>query len=97
MHAPVVAAQLRLRGHDVVAVRERPELVGLTDRDVLEAATVEQRALVTENVKDFVVLHQEMTSGGKRHAGIVFTHPRRFPRHARGHVGILVDALAQFL
>jgi len=71
--------------------------VGLPDREILDTASVEGRVVVTENVKDFAVLHRAMTSAGKHHAGLVFTHPRRFPRHARGHLGVLVDALAQFL
>ena len=30
MHAPAVAARLRDRGHDAVAVKERADLIGLT-------------------------------------------------------------------
>jgi hypothetical protein len=97
MHAPAVAVELRSRGHDAVAVKERPELIGLPDRELLVAATAEGRALVTENVKDLAALHRSMTASGEHHAGIVFTHPRRFPRHARNHVAALAGALAQFV
>jgi hypothetical protein len=97
MHAPAVAAQLRARGHDVVAVKEHPDMIGLPDRELLVAATAEVRALVTENIKDFAALHKTATAVGERHAGLVFTHPRRFPRHARRHVVVLTDALAHFL
>ena len=97
MHAPAVAAELRGRGHDAVAVKERPEMIGLPDRELLVAASAEGRALVTENVKDFAVLHTSMAAVGENHAGLVFTHPRRFPRHARNHVAKLAAALAQFV
>ncbi len=51
----------------------------------------------TENVKDFAVLHTSMTGSGEQHAGLVFTHPRRFPRHARNHAAVLAGALARFV
>ena len=97
MHAPRVAAQLRGRGYDAVAVKERADLVGLCDEELLRAATAAQRAVVTENVKDFAVLHQRISAAGRRHSGLVFTHTRRFPRSARNHVRVLTDALAVFL
>lgn len=97
MHAPAVAAELRASGHDAVAVTERPELIGISDHELLVAATAEGRALVTENVKDFAALSHRWTASGDGHAGLVFTHPRRFPRAARNHVGVLSEALGQFL
>jgi nucleoside-diphosphate-sugar epimerase len=97
MHAPAVAERLRAMGHDVVAVKERPELIGRADADLLAAAAAEGRAIVTENVKDFAVLHRLWAAAGQVHAGMVFTHPRRFPRGAGDHIRRLGDALARFL
>ncbi len=97
MHAPAAAVGLRRLGHDVVAVKERPELVGLADADLLRAAAADRRAIVTENVKDFVALHLTGTASGRSHAGLLFTHPRRFPRGAGDHVHTLVNALVEFL
>ena len=97
MHAPRVAARLRERGHDAVAVKERAELIGMSDEDLLRAATVDERAVVTENVKDFAPLHQYISAAGQRHSGLIFTHPRRFPRSAPDHVRVLADALGAFL
>lgn len=97
MHAPAVAVELRRLGYDVVAVKERSELVGLADADPLRAAAADRRAIVTENVKDFAALHQSGTASGQPHAGLLFTHPRRFPRGAGDHVQTLVSALAEFL
>ena len=97
MHAPAVAAELRRLGHDVVAVKERSELIGLPDAGLLLAATSDERAVVTENVKDFAALHKTAVAAAQRHSGVIFTHSRRFPRGAGDHVQTLVQALAAFL
>jgi hypothetical protein len=97
MHAPRVAALLRDLGHEAVAVKERADLIGLPDEDLLRAATAEGRVIVTENVKDFAVLHRRVAAEGQRHVGLVFTHPRRFPSAGRNHVRVLADALDVFL
>ena len=97
MHAPAVAALLRDWGHDAVAVKERPDLVGLPDEDLLRVATAEGRAVVTENVKHFAVLHRRILAAGQRHSGLIFGQARRFPRSAQNSVPVLADALAAFL
>jgi uncharacterized protein with PIN domain len=61
-----VAAQLRLRGIDVVTVRDM-NLLGDTDENHLERATTLGRVLCTYD-SDFVALAQS----GIHHAGIVF-------------------------
>ncbi|MDY7104440.1 MAG: DUF5615 family PIN-like protein [Actinomycetota bacterium] len=97
MHAPAVAEALRRRGHDVIAVKERAELVGAPDDELLVAATAEHRAVVTENVKDFAALDRSAAARGTLHAGLVYTHPRRFRRGGPGHIDHLVAALDAFL
>jgi predicted nuclease of predicted toxin-antitoxin system len=94
--SPETARQLRLPGHDVVAVRELPDLHGLTDEELLAWATAQRRALVTENVADFVELHRRSILRRRPHAGIVFTSPKRFPRTRRA-IGRLVRALEELL
>jgi predicted nuclease of predicted toxin-antitoxin system len=94
--SPEIARQLRRRGNDVVAARERTELHGSSDRELLAAATEDRRAVVTENVADFVELHRQSGLRGEPHAGIVFTSPRGFPRTRRG-IGKLVRALEALL
>ncbi len=97
MHHKTVAATLRDSGHDVVAVTERADLIGLTDQALLGAATTAGLVIVTENVKHLVPLHRQTLDNGERHAGIVLTSARRFPRSARNHVGVLTAALASFM
>jgi hypothetical protein len=97
MHAPAVASELRVRGYDALAVKERPELIVVSDRELLVAATAEGRTVVTENVRDFAALSQQWAAAGDQHAGLVFTHPRRFNRAARNHVQTLSRALGLFV
>lgn len=90
--SPEIARQLRSRGHDVIAARERAELRGLTDRELLRVATGEGRGVVTENVADFIELHRQSIVTGQPHAGIIFTSGRRYPRTRRS-IGKMVRAL----
>lgn len=94
--SPEIARQLRNRGNDVVAARERAEVHGLADAELLALATTEARAMVTENVADFVELHRRSIIARRPHCGIVFTSPRGFPRTRRA-IGRTVRALEALL
>lgn len=87
MYPPAGAELLRQRGIDALAVKESAELSGLGDRELPAFAAGDQRVLVTENVADFAVLART-----EEHVGIVFCHPRRFPRDP-DHIPRLVTAL----
>lgn len=92
-----VAAQLRARGYDVVAVkRDRPELEQLLDQSVLDASAAEQRAVVTNNVRDYRVAHERTLARGGRHYGVVYTYDDTLPR-TRAAVPLWVSTLAEFL
>ena len=97
MYAPSVAALLRDWGHDVIAVKERADLMRLPDGDLVQAATAEGRAIVTEDVKDFAALDRRLSAAGQRHSGLVLVGPRRFPRSVRNHERVLAGALAALL
>lgn len=92
-----LAVSLRDRGHDVVSVLERDNLVGRPDADVFASARVEQRAIVTENVIDFRPLARGALDRGESHPGLVCTSNRSWPRHRRETFGRLVDALGELL
>lgn len=79
MYPAGLAEALRSRGHDAVAVVERSDLVGRVDTRVLTAAVEDERCLVTENVRDFAVLAQEMP-----HAGVLLVSAGRWPRSPGG-------------
>jgi hypothetical protein len=94
-YSPRIAQQLRRRGHDVVSVSERAELIGLSDADLLRMAAAERRALVTENVADFVELTRHFAAREEDHYGLIFTSSR-FPR-SRATIGVFVRQLGRFL
>ena len=94
--SPEIARQLRDRGHDAVAAREVLDAPGVSDRELLTLATSQRRAIVTENVADFVELHRLGIITSTSHFGIVFTSPRQFPRTRRG-IGRMVRALDMLL
>lgn len=95
-YSPAIAEQLRARGHDVVAAGERDDLRALPDDQLLAVATTEQRALLTNNVADFVRLIQRAAETGTRHFGLVLTSDRTLPRSTRA-IGRHVRALEALL
>jgi hypothetical protein len=66
-YSPAIARQLRTRGHDVMAVAERPDLVGLGDDELLARMAQEQRAIMTDDVKDFLPLAGRATVAAEHH------------------------------
>ncbi len=91
-----IADQLRSRGHDVVAVVDDPAMTGLSDDEVLAAAVLAERAVVTANIRDFIVLDQRYRAVGRSHPGLVLVSSKTFPQD-RSFVGSLVGALDQYL
>jgi hypothetical protein len=92
MYPAHLARALRERGTDAEAVDERGPLRGLADEELLGVAAREGRALVSENVADFMGLYGEWGAAGRRHAGIVIALSSRFSRTPAGYE-VLVDAL----
>jgi predicted nuclease of predicted toxin-antitoxin system len=96
MYPYSIAEQLRARGHDVVAVGERPALRGAPDAAIFAAAQEQRRAIVTDDV-GFRAIEAEHRARGEPHHGVIFTTNRRFPRGRAATVGRLVRALDRFL
>jgi hypothetical protein len=92
--SPVVARQLRRRGHDVVALVERPDLRGSDDAVVLAIAAREVRALVTADA-GFRAMATRASAWGDGHAGVVMIS-RAF-RARPVSIGPLVQALDALL
>ena len=92
-----IAVQLRRRGHDVLAVQERPEWWGTSDEALLtEVAYRAVRVLVTDNLQDFLPLHAALMESGGHHAGLLLASPSRYPR-AKATLGRWVAALDAYL
>jgi Domain of unknown function (DUF5615) len=89
---PVIARELLARGHDVQPVAGHPERESLSDPDALALARSQQRAVVTNNVRDFRPLHVEaVLPGGPGHYGMIFM-PGSY-RRTKSDTGRIITAL----
>lgn len=93
--SPQIAALLRKAGYDVDAVADREDLVGRSDRIILEVASSEGRAVITNNIKDFRPLAAEWLAQGRVHAGLILLPSTRTrTRHA---IAAIADAIETVL
>lgn len=90
-----IARALRELGDDVVAVQERSRWTGLSDDDVMDLARVEERAVVTNNVRDFRPRAAQAVLAGTGHHGMIFL-PGAY-RRTRRDIGRLIRALHDLL
>ncbi len=92
MFSPAIARELRSRGHDVEALKGHSAWERLPDPDVFALARAERRALVTENLDDFRVLHAHAVRIGEvGHYGLVLLPGGA--RRRRSETGRLIAAL----
>ncbi|MFC4533885.1 DUF5615 family PIN-like protein [Sphaerisporangium dianthi] len=96
MFAPYLAAELRARGYDVVAVAECDTGPGTPDDGVIEMAIGQDRCILTENIRDFEILRVQRLTQGRPCAGLLYSAAHRFPR-TKSAMGRLVDALEERL
>lgn len=96
-YAEEIAAALRERGHDVVAVVSDPDLRGASDPTVFRLAAQAGRRIVTENIKDLrpLLLHAATTDAPA--ATLLLVAPRRFPRGRGDRADAIVEALDGWL
>jgi hypothetical protein len=96
MLSPVIARELRARGHDVTAIKEFPGHESLGDLEVMDLARGERRGIATDNLRDYRPLHHAaVTPGGEGHYGMVFM-PGGY-RRTKKDVGRIVTALEAIL
>ena len=96
MFSPAIAAELRERGHDVIAIADRPDLRAKSDEEIFAWASADRRWLLTENVKDFRPIMLRALPAGPPGCGLLFTSSRAFPR-SRKNPGPLINALHAWL
>lgn len=97
MYPSAIAEQLRGRGHDASAVVERHELRASSDAALFALAQQERRAVVTENVGDFVVLASLADQRAEPHHGLVLVDPVKYPQGNQRTIGRLVRTLDALL
>lgn len=66
----VLAVVLRQYGYDVLTAKEA-DMLAKSDEEQLAFAASNRKAIITFNIKDFVLLHQSWFSEGKKHFGII--------------------------
>jgi predicted nuclease of predicted toxin-antitoxin system len=96
MFSGIIAAQLRAKGHDVVAVVADPALAGLADDQILAQATAAGRVLVTANIKDFMPLDARYRAASQSHAGLILVSAKTFPQD-RSFTAAITSALSALL
>lgn len=97
MIAPRIARELREAGHDVQAIKkDRPDLAGRTDREIVQRMSGERRAIVTNDIADFQIIHERVLAVGEEHAGMVFTFDTTMPRR-KATVFLWIQTLADLL
>jgi hypothetical protein len=94
-YSPAIAAQLRADGHDVVAAIEMGWETE-SDESLLILCQSEQRALLTNNVADFVSIIRRWALEGRSHSGLIFTSDTSLPR-GRSTIGMYVALLEELL
>jgi hypothetical protein len=93
--SPQIAARLRERRHDVVAVADRADLIGAADRIILDVAASEGRVVITNNIKDFRPLAAARLARCLGHGGLILLPSSR--ARTRAAVERLTDAIETVL
>ncbi len=98
MISPKIARELRSRGDfDVQAIKgDRPDLEAVADREIVRRIVAEQRTLVTNDVLDFQLIHNQMLAAGEEHYGLIFTSDSTMPRN-KASIPLWVQALTELL
>src|SRR5215471_16452526 len=96
MFSDSIAARLRAKHHDVLAVVADPALAGIPDDQILAHAAANGRALVTANIRDFMPLNSQYSTSGTSHAGLILVSAKTFPQD-RSYVGAVTSALIKLL
>jgi predicted nuclease of predicted toxin-antitoxin system len=97
MISPKIARELRRKGFDVQAIKgDRPDLEAVADREIVRRMTAEKRTLVSNDVLDFQLIHNQLLAAGEEHYGLIFTNDSTMPRN-KSSIPLWVKALAKLL
>jgi predicted nuclease of predicted toxin-antitoxin system len=82
MISPRIARELRAAGHDAQAIKgDRPDLASRADREIVRQMASERRAIVTNDIADFQIIHDGLLAAGEIHGGMIFTYDATLPRN----------------
>ncbi|MHB1166201.1 MAG: DUF5615 family PIN-like protein [Candidatus Nanopelagicales bacterium] len=94
-YSPRIAEALRGRGHDARSILERGWQAE-DDESLLALCSDAGRALLTNNVADFMVIARQWQAEGRSHAGLVLTSDAGRPR-TRASIGRFVVDLGALM
>jgi len=101
MWTPTIAAELRKRGFDVIAINEpthAERYAGSLDDAVFARAQEDGCAIVTDNIPDYERARLDWEARGAAHHGVIYALNPPFNRHhGDAVIGPMVRALAHFL
>jgi hypothetical protein len=93
--SPQIALLLRAHCLDDESVADRPALVGRSDVVIFEVACSEDRAVITNNIKDFRPIAAQRLAQGRVHAGLILLPSSR--TRTRAAITVLADRIATIL
>jgi predicted nuclease of predicted toxin-antitoxin system len=97
MISPKIARELRLTGFDVQAIKgDRLDLEAVADREIVRRMAAEKRTLVSNDVLDFQLIHNQMLAAGEEHHGLIFTSDSTMPRN-KASIPLWVKTLEKIL
>lgn len=97
MISPKIARELRSKGFDVQAIKgDRPDLEAVADREIVRRIAAEKRTLVSNDVLDCQLIHNQMQAAGEEHYGLIFTSDSTMPRN-KASIPLWVKALEKVL
>ncbi len=71
--------------------------MSLPDKELFDQTQTQQRALITENVPDFITIDATYRTESTPHWGLIFTTNKQFPRGNHRTTGALITALHNLL
>lgn len=84
MYPPALAAMFTAAGIDATSIIELG-MTGTSDADIFAYAVSDRRAVVTENVADFVAIAAQHSTTGAHHRGLLIALSNRFSRRPTGY------------
>ncbi len=97
MISPRIARELRAKDFDIQAIKsDRPDLETVADREIVRRMAAEKRAVVTNDVLDFQLIHSQLQASGEAHYGLVFTSDATMPRN-KASIPLWVNTLKELL
>ena len=78
-YSPLIAEQLRSQGHNVQTAHERAWSIEGDER-LLSLCVEDERALLTNDVRDFMLVARRWALEDRQHFGLILTSDRSLPR-----------------